>query len=254
MPVRLVLTDRQVECAAVILDKDGTLVDLVALDLSTAHARAQALAEVAGCEAAAAWQQAVGVDLASGWVDRDGPLILAPRRDELLVAATVLYRLGHPWDEARALALAAYDQADRALHPPFGGELLPGVAEALAALRARGLRLAIATTDRRWRAEAQMDALGTAIHFGAIVGIEDVANGKPAPDMVQVACERLGCRPQEAAVVGDSPTDLLMGRAAGAAACIGVTTGLNGADRLGALADAVLPGLSSLPPLVVPSH
>ncbi len=243
------LSDRHLDCHAIIFDKDGTLVDVLGLDLATAHARASALDAVAGAGAGAAWQQAVGVDLATGWADRDGPLILAPRRDELLVAAGVLYRLGHPWDEARALAQAAYDRADEALQPPFGSELLPGIAAMLADLHGRGLLLAIATTDRRWRAEQSMQTLGVGHCFAAMVGVEDVANGKPAPEMVDVACRHLGCRPGEAVVVGDSPADLQMGRAAGAAATVGVTSGLNGEERLRGLADLVLPsaaGLSAL--------
>ncbi|MDI7275614.1 MAG: HAD family hydrolase, partial [Anaerolineae bacterium] len=211
-----------------------------------------AMATLAGPEAAKAWQQAVGLDLDRRWIDRDGPLCMAPRHEELLVAAGLLYRLGRPWDEARALAQAAYDRADESSRPPYGAQLLPGVADLVASLRSHGLRLAIATTDRRSRAEAALAALGIGHHFSAFVGAEDVARGKPAPDMALAACEQLGCCPEETIVVGDSPADLQMGRAAGAGACIGVTTGLNGADRLAGLADAVLPTVSALARLLVP--
>lgn len=245
--MQLALSGRTIACRAIVFDKDGTLVDLMGIDLNLARTRVEALAQLAGDRAAAAWQQAVGVDLATHWVDRDGPLCLAPRRDELLVATAVLYHLGRPWDEARALAQAAYDQADERLQPPFGGELLPGIAAMLAGLHSRGLQLAIATSDRRWRAEAMFAALGVARHLAALVGAEDVTNGKPAPDMVFLACERLGCRPDEAIVVGDSPADLEMGRAAGVAATIGVTSGLNDAGRLVPLADMVLPSAAMLP-------
>lgn len=252
--MKLLLPNRQVDCRAVIFDKDGTLVDLTGLLLTSGRARAGALAALVNAEAAQAWQQAVGVDLAAGWLDADGPLCLAPRCDELLVAAATLYRLGLPWHSARALAVAAYDRADQMLESPYGGDLLPGIADMLTGLRARGLRAAVATTDRRWRAEASLATLGVAGHFDAIVGIEDVTNGKPAPDLAQVACQRLGCQPSEAVVVGDSPVDMLMGRAAGAAACIGVTSGLNSADRLGKLADAVLPSAASLLELLAPQE
>ncbi len=135
---------------------------------------------------------------------------------------------------------------------PTGPQLLPGVADALAAFRALGIRLAIATGDRRGRAEATLDALGVADDFVAIIGTDDVMHGKPAPDMVHAACERLGCSPEEVIVVGDSPADLMMGRAAGVAACIGVTGGFAVSERLGALADAVLPTVAELPRLLAP--
>jgi phosphoglycolate phosphatase len=247
--LRLFLPSRTVDCRAVVFDKDGTLVELLGIELNLARTRFEAITEMFGGEAAAAWEQAVGANVAANWVDRDGPLCLAPRRDELLVAAAVLYRFGHPWDEARSLALAAYDRADDKLAPPFGGELLPGVAAMLATLSGAGLRLAVATTDRHWRAEAMLSALDVDRCFDAVIGPEDVASGKPAPDMVLAACERLGCLPSETAVVGDSPADLEMSRAAGAGATIGVTTGLNGADRLQPLADVLLPTAASLPGL-----
>ena len=247
--MRLILSQREIACRAIIFDKDGTLVDLAALSLSTGRARATAIAELLGPETAAAWQQAVGLDLARGWLDPDAPLSVAPRREELLVAAGLFYRLGHPWSRARALAQLAYDRADQLLHSPFGAQLLPGVAEALAALAGQGLLLAVATSDRHWRTEAALTALGVAGHFKALVGADDVANGKPAPDMVELACQQLGCPPDKAIVVGDNPVDLEMGRAAGVAAAIGVSSGLNDAARLAELADAVLPSVAALPPL-----
>jgi phosphoglycolate phosphatase len=114
--------------------------------------------------------------------------------------------------------------------------------------------MAVATGDRHRSAEAMLHALGVGEHFKAIVGIDDVMSGKPAPDMVHVACEQLGCSPEEVVVVGDSPADLMMGRAAGVAACIGVTGGLSASERLGALADAVLSTVAELPDLLVPER
>lgn len=247
--MRLVLPNRTVDCRAVIFDKDGTLVELLPIELGLARTRRAAMKEMFGDQAAAAWEETVGVNLATEWIHLDGPLLLAPRRDELLVAATVLYRLGHPWDEARAGARAAYDRADEMHAPPFGGQLLPGIAEMLATLAAWGLRLAIATNDGRRRSEEMLSILGIAHRFEALVTPADVEDGKPAGDMVLAACAALGCQPSEAAVVGDSPMDLAMARAAGAAAAIGVTSGLNNADRLQPLADVVLPTAAALPEL-----
>ena len=215
--------------------------------LGIGRSRAQALANRVGPMAAKAYQQAIGADLDAGWVDRDGPLSLSPRREEVILTAGVLYRLGHPWDDARALAAAAYDDADRMLEPPYGASLLPGVGAALEALRLQSIPLAIATTDRGWRAQATMQALGVGHCFLAYIGADDVANGKPAPDMVYACCRRLGCDVGSAIVVGDSPADLQMARAAGAAAAIGVLTGLNDQERLAPLADIVLPSAADLP-------
>ncbi len=245
--VRFTLPDRQVACRAIIFDKDGTLIDRLGTDLSLGRARSESVEALLGAEAATAWREAVGFDLARGWADPDGPLCLAPRRDEILVAAATFYRLGQPWEEARRLAQAAYDRADELLEPPFGAELLPGVAAMLGELRSSGLSLAIATSDRHQRSAEQLAALGAGGRFGAIVASDDVVNGKPAPDMVLLACQRLGCSPAEALVVGDSPVDLQMARAASAGAAVAVTTGQHEASRLQAWADLVLPSAALLP-------
>lgn len=50
-----------------------------------------------------------------------------------------------------------------------------------------------------------------------VVGGTDVANAKPAPDMVLLACERLGVTPERTLVVGDSDFDERAARAAGCA-------------------------------------
>jgi AHBA synthesis associated protein len=51
--------------------------------------------------------------------------------------------------------------------------------------------------------------------FQTVVGCDQVAASKPAPDMVLEACRRLGVRPAEALVVGDSRFDEGAAKAAG---------------------------------------
>jgi HAD superfamily hydrolase (TIGR01509 family) len=53
--------------------------------------------------------------------------------------------------------------------------------------------------------------------FETVVGCDEVARSKPAPDMVFEACRRLGVEPRDAVVVGDSPFDEGAARAAGTA-------------------------------------
>jgi phosphoglycolate phosphatase len=62
-------------------------------------------------------------------------------------------------------------------------------------------------------------------------------------------CDRLGVPPGRAAVVGDSPFDLRMGRAAGVARTIGVLTGVGDLATLQPLADIVLPSIEDLTPV-----
>ncbi|WP_051710789.1 HAD-IA family hydrolase [Streptomyces sp. NRRL S-350] len=91
----------------------------------------------------------------------------------------------------------------------------PGVRELLAELRARGIRTAVATGKSGPRARSLLECLGLVTSFDTVVGSDEVPRGKPAPDIVDLALARLGCRPEEALMVGDAVTDLASARAAG---------------------------------------
>ena len=64
--------------------------------------------------------------------------------------------------------------------------------------------------------------------------------------MVVHLCATLGVEPDRTAVVGDSPADLGMGRAAGVARCYGVLTGIGTRAELLPLADEVIQSVADL--------
>jgi len=245
MPV-LIAGARQCPCSAIVFDKDGTLVDSSAALRALGRERFRAIEEIAGADAARRWQKWVGFDADRNSLDPHGPLSLASKRDESVVAAASIYQGGVPWIQAILLANEAYLLADSRLLPPYGFQVLPGIPEALARLRRAGFRLAVATTDRQQRTRETLNVLGIGNSFDAVLGADDVTNGKPAPDMALEACRRLGVNPSEAVVVGDTEADMRMGRAAGVALCVGVKTGLNLGSGLDGLADVILDSVTQL--------
>lgn len=90
-----------------------------------------------------------------------------------------------------------------------------GIPELLAELRARGLRLAVATGKSGKRARSLLDRLSVLTYFDHVVGSDEVARSKPAPDIVLRALDLLDVQPDEAVMVGDAWTDLASARAAG---------------------------------------
>ncbi len=60
-----------------------------------------------------------------------------------------------------------------------------------------------------------LDALGLTSYFETIVGAEDVARGKPAPDPFLETARRLGVAPESCLVFEDSPTGIEAAKAAG---------------------------------------
>lgn len=111
--------------------------------------------------------------------------------------------------------IAHYD-----LHPDKDPPPLPGVVEALQALRALQVPLAVATTKPTSMAVQHLRACGLVEVFGSINGTQPPLLPKPAPDVVLAACAGLGIDPRQAIMVGDTNRDVGAARAAGCHAVV----------------------------------
>jgi sugar-phosphatase len=118
-----------------------------------------------------------------------------------------------------------------------GIELLPGAAEALAAL-APDLA-AIATSCTAPLAAARIGSSGLRAP-SVVVTADDVERGKPHPDPFLLAARRLGADPADCLVVEDAPGGLQAARAAGCATLAVTTT----TAREALVADVVVTDLS----------
>jgi len=94
--------------------------------------------------------------------------------------------------------------------------LFPGVPETLEALRDRRYAMAIVTSKRRATTQAALDAFRLDRWCAVVIADEDVTRHKPDPEPVRVASARLGVRPEDALMVGDTPLDIASGQHAGA--------------------------------------
>jgi len=243
----LTVDNKKIDCNLLIFDKDGTIIELKSVLLYLAKARFSSLSRLLGAQVAEKWAEAVGVNLKTGEIDNEGPLALAPTREEVLVAALAIYQCKCAgWDDAKQLAEKAYEEADKTMTPPYGAVLLSGTMETLKALKAQGFKIALATTDSHRRAQESLDTLNIGEYFDAILGADDVEKGKPAPDMIWKACELTRCSPEDAVMVGDSSSDMLMGKNARVKACIGVLSGPISKEKLVRVADIIVPSVMSL--------
>ena len=92
---------------------------------------------------------------------------------------------------------------------------IEGVAELLPELRRRNIKLAVVSSKKLYMLQRGMNCLGMTQYIDATVSVLDTEHGKPAPDPMLLACERLGLAPDECLCVGDSPFDIQSGNAAG---------------------------------------
>jgi phosphoglycolate phosphatase len=145
--------------------------------------------------------------------------------------------------------VAADVAAYRAHHPSVmfqGTRLLPGVAEALRNLHRQGLHLGVCSNKPVAFTRRLLEHLGVSDYFAVVLGPEDVARPKPAPDMLLAGLSRLAVPAAAALYVGDMVVDVETARAAGVPVWV-VATGSDAADSLArARPDRILNGLQEL--------
>lgn len=135
-------------------------------------------------------------------------------------------------------------------------EQLPLVDGAVAAVERLAARypLAVASSSNRPLIDAVLDGSGLQGFFRATVSSEEVARGKPAPDVYLEAARRLGVAPERCAAIEDSHSGIRSARAAHMrVVAIPNPTYPPDADAL-AQADAVIRSLEELTPELLASE
>jgi mannitol-1-/sugar-/sorbitol-6-phosphatase len=205
--------DSTIECSAVILDVDGTLVD------STPAVE----------RIWRAWSAEYGLDPVAVLRDAHGRRSEDTIR-ELLPADMVEYAV------RRQQTLELEDLADIAA--------MPGARDLLSRLARSGqVRWALATSLNRRLLVARMAAAGLPVPATVVTG-ELVVNGKPDPEGYLLAARELGLPARECVVVEDAPAGVIAAKAAGAT--VVAVTHTFPADILAPAADFVISSLGQL--------
>lgn len=93
-------------------------------------------------------------------------------------------------------------------------ELIDEVAAFAESLRGK-LPMAIATGGTRLVIEKTLQAVGVSDLFEEVVTADDVATGKPAPDIFLKAAQMLGVKPERCLVIEDAPAGVMAAQLAG---------------------------------------
>jgi len=227
----------------VVFDKDGTLIDFHAMWGGWARELGTRLEATARRPVAPDVFATIGFDPTTGRVAAGGPLAAATMAGIQDVVEAVLRR----WCPSVAAARRATEAAWFVPDPVALARPLADLPALFSGVRAGGRRIAVVTTDDRAPTDATLRALGVREAVAAMVCGDDGFPMKPAPDAVFALCQALQTEPGRVAVVGDSPADLAMARAAGVGRAVGVLSGVGTAADL-AGADAVLRSIGELLP------
>ncbi len=222
-------------------DKDGTLIDFHAMWAGWSEDLADRLETALGRPIRDPLFAMLGYDPERGGADAHGGLIATPMTRLRELTHAVLERSGVPPDEIDPALDAAWHAPD----PVSLAHPLADLAGLFTAIHASGRRVAVVTSDDREPTDRTLASLGLTSLVDAVVCADDGPRPKPHPDAVLHVCRMLGIAPPRTAVVGDSPADLAMGRAAGARLVVGVRTGL-GTDSDLADADILLDSVEGL--------
>jgi HAD superfamily hydrolase (TIGR01509 family) len=138
--------------------------------------------------------------------------------------------------EVVRLMLAAYRD-----HLP----LIPGALDAVRRLAAR-FPLGLASSSNRELIDTVLDVAGLAPLFAATVSSEEVAHGKPAPDVYLEAARRLGIAPGRCTAVEDSHGGIRSAKGAGMRVVAIPNPSYPPGDDALALADVTIASLDEL--------
>lgn len=98
----------------------------------------------------------------------------------------------------------------------FQQRLVPGIEEIVDDARQRGIKVGAASSSPSFWVRGLLAQHSVLEHFGVIKTIEDVAAGKPAPDLYLAAAAALNVHPEDCLAIEDAPSG------AGAAVAAGI--------------------------------
>jgi phosphoglycolate phosphatase-like HAD superfamily hydrolase len=226
----------------VVFDKDGTLIDFDAMWGGWATELGRRLEAATRRPVAGDVFATIGFDPVLERVRPGAPLAIATMSQIEEIVAAVIRR----WCPNVAAARRAVETAWFEPDPVATAVPTADLPVLFARLVASGRRLAVATTDDRAPTEATLRGLGIRSFVSALACGDDGVGVKPDPAMILALCRAVSVEPGRAAVIGDTPADLSMGRAAGVGRTIGVLTGVGSREDLAPLADALLGSVGEL--------
>lgn len=144
--------------------------------------------------------------------------------------------------EAIARVSNAKEELYRTVVRTQGVAPLPGVRHWLVELKEQGWRQVVASSAPKLNIAAVLEALDMVDYFDAIVASEDVARGKPEPDVFLMAADRVGVPPARCVVVEDAPAGIEAAHRAGMRALgVGRSYSVITAERVVATLDELEP-------------
>ncbi|MEW5814657.1 MAG: HAD family hydrolase [Spirochaetota bacterium] len=239
--------DKSFDAGLVIFDKDGTIVDIKNTWARVAESWLEKLLKNTGKKVLSSeLYRSIGYNQNKHKIDEHGPLATATVEELRIIAATLLYKHGFSWNQARDLSSDSFKEVTESVS--FADLVCPitDVRGLMRNLHEAGVRLAVITTDDREETVKTITLLNIQDSVDFLVCGDDPVPVKPAPEAVLEACNHTGVEPVRTAVVGDTVVDMLMAKNAGAGFRIGVLSGAGSRESLAPHADVLIESIEEI--------
>ncbi len=232
---------------AIIFDKDGTLIDFDAFWISVSVNAVNCLLTDVGAESTPMDELLGSIGVKDGVSDIDGILCKGTYEEIADAFADVIKKHGHSVPED--MHKRVLDAYNKSAHTGTVRPTCENLGDVLTKLRARGIKLAVVTTDNYEITRYCLDELGITALFDKIYTDDGKTPVKPEPACALDFAELTGANKDEIIMVGDTMTDVRFAKNAGISS-VAVGSCEESRARLLGHADSVLPDVSHLLTLI----
>ncbi len=247
MTLNLIINGHTVSADAVIFDKDGTINNSLKVMPEIAKSRVNQIKKYLPQAVKYENQMAQAIGLRGGKIDPDSPMMVGSRQETVNAAATVLYMATEiGWQQATEAIWKAFLEGDNDLSADQRVSLIEGAKKTIQEIFRLGGRISIATNDVKESTLSFLYHSGLDKYIHAVACSDEVRSGKPEPDLALLAADRMKIDIKQCILVGDSISDMEMGRRAGVKKSVGVLSGSADHKSLIGKADLIISSIAEM--------
>ena len=176
----------------------------------------------------------------------EGPIALVGREEVIRIVNNYLLGLGVKSVELDLSAIFTDEHSKFMKEIKDYIKMLPGVSDFLSSIKSLSVKTAIVTSDSIRNTEEIIMHFKIDKYIDIIIGKESTAEAKATGRPAIMALRKLNAKEQDSVSIGDAPVDLLMARAGGLKAGIGVASGQVPYDTLKKYSEYVAASMKEL--------
>ncbi|ETI53912.1 hypothetical protein F442_03186 [Phytophthora nicotianae P10297] len=223
----------------VVFDKDGTLIDFTLMWGGWVESQAWKVEMTTGLPVREKLFAAMGYDWISRSIKSKGALCCTPMGELYKLAVRVLVAEGMNQSQADEVITKCWSMPD----PVLTSRPLANIPALFRTIKKMDMKIAVCTTDDRQPTIDTLEHLGVSDMVDALACGDDGLPAKPAGEQIWTICQQLNVEPHNTIMVGDTSTDMLLGKNAGCGLSIGVLGGASSLDDLAEDADVLVPSI-----------